>query len=132
MKRATSVVLQIFAVGLFSCCKFMLWCDEQSKKSDWSFLILFVSYRDQVEVNRVNAEKENKKEAKRQREQEKKDQMERQKKENELRKNFHVRKQQLLLKNTPLLKEECFLGVRPEIKYLNSAWILKLKNKNIT
>lgn len=49
-----------------------------------------------MEVNRVNAEKENKKEAKKKQEQEKKGQMERQKIANELRKNFQVRTQQHL------------------------------------
>lgn len=47
--------------------------------------------RDQVEENRVNAQKLNKKDAKKHRELEKKEQMERRKKENELKKNFRVR-----------------------------------------
>lgn len=50
--------------------------------------------RDHVEVNRVNPDKINKKDAKKRLEQEKKEQMERQKRVNELRKNFQVRNQQ--------------------------------------
>lgn len=60
-------------------------------KGDKSFFILITPYREQLEVNHVNAEKLNKKDAKKQREQEKKEQMERQKKQNELKKNFQVR-----------------------------------------
>lgn len=65
----------------------MLWCGELSKKVKSNFSFWLCIYRDQVEVNRVNAEKKNKKEAKKQQEQQKK-------REHELKKNFQVRSQQ--------------------------------------
>lgn len=65
--------------------------------------------RDQVEVNRVKAEKKYNKEAKRQQEQEKKDQMERQKKENELRKKFQVTF--VLQENAPTCKAKMLFAI---------------------
>lgn len=69
------------------------------------FSLDFFLYRDQVELNRLNADKQNKKEVKRQRAQEKKDQMERQKKENELRKNFQVTNMSFIKLSDVLLKQ---------------------------
>lgn len=73
-----------------------------------------------MEVNRVNAEKKNKKEAKRHQEQEKKDQMERQKKENELRKNFQVRNQQYL-SSTNFSEIHFFLSNPKTLRFFEST-----------
>ncbi|XP_010740990.3 FYN-binding protein 1 isoform X1 [Larimichthys crocea] len=67
------------------------WSDNSSQCVDGDSEDVYESIdEDQIEVNRANAEKRNKKEAKRKKEQEKKEQMARQKKENELKKNFQL------------------------------------------
>lgn len=85
----------------------MMWCDTVelfSKKMTSLFWFKLCLCRDQVEVNRVKAEKKYSKEAKRQQEQEKKYQMECRKKENELRKNFQVTF--VLQENAPTYKAQ--------------------------
>ncbi|KAM7011955.1 FYN-binding protein 1 [Tautogolabrus adspersus] len=67
------------------------WSDNSSQCLDGEDDEVYESIdEDQVELNLVNAEKKDKKEAKRQQEQEKKEQTERRKKENELKKKFQL------------------------------------------
>ncbi|XP_034566323.1 FYN-binding protein 1 [Notolabrus celidotus] len=92
--QAASVDIQDFQetyddIGSFE--KSETWSDNSSPCLDGEDDEVYESIdEDQVEVNRVNAEKKNKKEAKRQQELEKKEKIERRKKENELKKNFQL------------------------------------------
>ncbi|XP_042339819.1 FYN-binding protein 1 isoform X2 [Plectropomus leopardus] len=84
---------------------------------------------DQVEQNRLTAEKQNKKDAKRQKAQEKKDQMERLKKENELRKNFQLQGEVEVL-HTAKVRHDWYGGGKLDlsVRQGESVEILRVKN----
>ncbi|KAG7230659.1 hypothetical protein INR49_025376 [Caranx melampygus] len=84
---------------------------------------------DQVEENRVNAQKLNKKEAKKRLEQEKKEQMEHRKKENELKKNFQLQGEVEVL-HTAKVRHDWHGGSKLDlnVRQGESVEIIRVKN----
>ncbi|KAM6938392.1 uncharacterized protein PEZ65_004674 [Lycodopsis pacificus] len=84
---------------------------------------------DQLDLNRFNAEKPNKKEAKSQQAQEKRNEMERQKKENELRKNFQLQGEVEVL-HTAKVRHDWHGGGKLDlsVRQGESVEILRVKN----
>ncbi|XP_070817439.1 FYN-binding protein 1 [Chaetodon trifascialis] len=106
------------------------WSDNSSQCMDGDDEDVYESIdEDQVEVNRVNAEKKKKKEAKKRQEQEKKEQMERQKKENELRKNFQLKGEEEVL-HTARVRHDWHGGGKLDLNVQQgeSVEILRVKN----
>ncbi|KAG8003115.1 Disabled-like protein 2, partial [Nibea albiflora] len=106
------------------------WSDNSSQCMDEDNEDVYESIdEEEIEMNRANAEKRNKKEAKRKKEQEKKEQMARQKKENELKKNFQLQGEVEVL-HTAKVRHDWSGGGKLDLSVYQgeSVEILRVKN----